>query len=193
MKYVISILNFVLIMFLSSCDLFTTRNAETPDQPRDDFQPPLEPAAVIQNLIFAFKDKNVENYLSCFADSSFAGRSFRFSPSSGATLNYPFLAEDWSKKDEEQYFRNLIQKIPADFPASLSFSNVSSSPQGDSLIYTATYSINLPNDGSIPENYLGDLKFSMIRDSRSFWVVYFWQDIKNPDFPSWSEMKGRNY
>jgi len=44
-----------------------------------------------------------------------------------------------------------------------------------------------------PKDYQGDLRFNMVRDSRSIWVIYYWQDTKSTALPSWSELKGKFY
>jgi hypothetical protein len=179
---------------LNGCDLFSTRSAEPPSQPRADYQQPVTPDVLISNLVNSLKDKNVENYISCLADYSFTQRVFTFSPSSGALSQFPALSENWGIKNEEQYFNNMISKVPQSIPITLTLSNESYSPQGDSLVYTASYTLNVPsNDPSLPENYGGDLRFNMIRDSRAVWSIYYWQDSKNGNLPSWSELKGRTY
>ncbi len=186
------IISFALL--LGGCDLFTSRNAEPPNKPRADIQQAVTPDIVIQNLITSLKDKNVEGYISCFSDSSFTNKKFIFSPSSAALSQFPAFAGGWNKKNEEQYFNNMISRVVENLPITLKLSNVSMSPQGDSLIYTASYFLNIPNnDSNISPNYQGDLKFDMIRDSRSIWSIYFWQDSKNSNLPSWSELKGRFY
>ena len=48
MNKIISII--LIALSFTACDLFTTRNAENPDQTRSNFQPPVEPAIVIENL-----------------------------------------------------------------------------------------------------------------------------------------------
>lgn len=184
----------LLTLFYSGCDLFTTRPAQTPTQPRSDYQQAVTPDILISNFISSLKDKSVVNYLACLSDSSFSQREFYFSPSSTALLQYPSLSDNWGKKNEEQYFNNLKTKVSTDLPLTLTLSNVSESPQGDSLIYTASYFLNVPtNDPNFPQNYQGDLRFNIIRDSRSIWSIYYWQDTKNSNLPSWSELKGRTY
>ena len=191
MKFVIIIL---CAFLLAGCDLFSTRSAEKPNQPRSNYEQPVTPDIVIANLINSFKDKNVENYLSCLTDSEFVDKRFTFSPSSGAVSQFPSLSDNWNKKNEEQYFNNLKSKVNSDLPITLTFSGVSTLPQGDSLVYSASYFLNIPTaNPNIPQNYQGDLKFGMIRDSRSTWSIYSWQDSKNSDLPSWSELKGRFY
>ena len=187
----------VLISFalvLNGCDIFNTRSAEPPNQPRSSYQQPVTPDILISNLVSSLEDKNVENYLACLSDSSFTHRVFVFSPSSAALSQFPSLSDNWGRKNEEQYFNNMISKVSDNVQITLSLSNVSISPLGDSLIYSASYSLSVPNnDANIPNNYQGDLKFSMIRDSRATWSIYNWQDTKSSDLPSWSELKGRFY
>jgi hypothetical protein len=183
----------ILLIAFSGCDLLQTRDAESPNQPRSTYQQAVTTEILISNLINSMKDKDVQNYINCFVDSSFSTAKFQFSASSGAVSQYPFLSANWTVRDEETYFNNLINKVSEGSPITLSLTNEQYSPQGDSLIYTATYSINVPNDQSEPKDYQGDLRFTMIRDSRSIWVIYFWQDTKSTDLPSWSELKGRFY
>lgn len=193
MKQIYFILFSILI---SGCDLFTTRSAEPPSQARSDFQQAVTPELLISNFVSSLKDLNVQNYLACISDSSFSPKSFAFSPSSGAISQYPSLADNWGKKNEEAYFNNLRSKITPNLPISLTLSNVSQNPQGDSLVYSASYFLNVPtNDATFPQNYQGTLIFNMIRDSRSIWSIYYWQDSKNSSsqLPSWSELKGRTY
>ncbi len=181
-------------LFISSCDLFMTRDAESPDKPRTDFQTAFTPEILDSNLVTSFKYKDLEIYLSCLSDPSFTNKVFSFSPSSEALSQFPALGDNWSRTNESQYFRNLIVKVSGDLPITLSLSNTSSSIHGDSITYVASYSLSVPfTDVTIPSNYQGDLIFGLIKDSRSVWSIYSWQDIKRGDSPSWSELKGRFY
>ncbi len=181
-------------LFIGGCDLFTTRTAQAPTQPRSDYQQAVTPDILITNFINSLKDKSDVNYLSCLSDSSFSHKVFYFSPSSAAIAQYPSLSDNWGKKNEQQYFDNLTTKVPQNMPITLTLSNVSESPQGDSLVYTASYFLTVPtNDPTFPQNYQGELQFNMIRDSRSIWSIYYWQDTKSTNLPSWSDLKGRSY
>lgn len=188
------LLIFTLISFLfTACDLFLTREAELPDQARSNFQVATEPEIVIQNLTNAFTDKNVQNYISCFLDSSFSDKKFSFQPSGEVISQYPFLSENWSIDDEQRYFNSLTSGINADFPLSLSFNDESFVRSGDSVIYSATYSISLPVSEPEVSSYQGSLQFYLIPDDRAVWVIYYWLDIKLTGVASWSELKGRFY
>lgn len=186
----------IILLPLSACDLFTTRNAENPDQTRSNFQPPVEPAIVIENLKSSLSDKNVQNYIACFVDTIFADQTYNFSASSEAISLYQIFVQGWGLNEERRYFSSVTNRVPVDFPISLSLSNENySSLSGDSLVYSATYSLNLPVSSSdpIPQNYAGNLQFNMLRDSRSEWVIYYWKDTKSESLPSWSELKGSFY
>ncbi len=190
MKTLISIFIILIFVFVG-CG---TRDAEIPTQPGTIFQPATTPEILISNFKNSLDDKNVVNYINCLSDSNFTDRSFYFSPSGSAISQFPSLADDWDVKHEEQYFNNLMSKVLDNAAITLNIFNINSSQFSDSLIYSAGYTITVPlTDKSIPENYQGDLKFTMIRDSRSVWVIYNWQDTKNSDLPSWSELKGRFY
>ncbi len=186
----------IILLPISACDLFTTRNAENPDQTRSNFQPPVEPAIVIENLKSSLSDKNVQNYIACFVDTIFADQTYNFSASSEAISLYQIFVQGWGLNEERRYFSSVTNRVPVDFPISLTLSNENySSLSGDSLVYSATYSLNLPVSSSdpVPQNYAGNLQFNMLRDSRSEWVIYYWKDTKSESLPSWSELKGSFY
>ncbi|HQI42450.1 MAG: hypothetical protein B6D44_07715 [Ignavibacteriales bacterium UTCHB2] len=190
----------VLIIFLSfvavSCNLFDTRNAEEPDKGKSSFIPPVRAEDVIKNLKNSFIDKNVQNYIACFVDTLFANKKFSFSASSEAIALYQVFLQGWGLNEEKRYFNSVINKVPADFPITLTFSDENySNLSGDSLIYTASYNLNLPisNADPTPANYAGILQFNMLRDMRSEWVIYYWKDTRGESLPGWSELKGIFY
>ncbi len=185
---------FVYLLTVGGCDLFTTREPETPQLPRNDYPAAVTTDILITNFINSIKNKDLENYLACLSDPSFTSKIFSFLPSSEALSQFPALGDNWTKINESQYFNNLKVRVPDELPITLSLSNSTSSVHGDSITYVASYSLNVPlNDVTIPSNYQGELIFELIRDSRSVWTIYFWRDIKRNDSPSWSELKGRFY
>ena len=190
MKAIIMIISFG-ILSLSGCDLFSTRPAEKPTQPRSNLPQAFERETLIDNLIASYGDKTIYDYLNCFSDSLLTGKGFTFVASSEAASQYPSLSQGWNLNSEERYFKN-ITAASQDIPITLILSNSTFSQQGDSLIYTASYSLTVPfTDPGIENNYKGDLIFYIIRDNTLIWKIYYWQDFKNGDSPSWSELKGR--
>lgn len=187
------ILTSISLIFLFGCDLFTTRPDEKPDQIKSNWKPPVEAADVIENLQNSLTDKNVQNYIRCFVDTIFADKDYSFSASSDALTRWDIFLTGWGINEERRYFTSITNKVPVDFPISLTLSDENfSSLSGDSVIYSATYFLNLPvpSGDPLPKNYAGSLQFNMLRDSRQEWVIYFWKDTKSETLPSWSELKG---
>ncbi|MDP2365621.1 MAG: hypothetical protein Q8M94_17880 [Ignavibacteria bacterium] len=188
--FLISSLAFLVL----SCDLFTTREAENPNQNRSNFETPSSASIVIKNFKNSLIDKNVQNYLACFVDTIYSQKVYSFSASSEALSLYQM--EGWGVTEENGYLNAVITKVPKDFPISLTLKDtVYSNLGGDSLIYSASYLLNVPfqTGDPYPLNYGGNLEFKMLRDERSFWVIYFWKDTKSQTLPSWSELKGSFY
>lgn len=190
MKFLLTILLFGL--FVSGCDIFNTRDPENPEQSRSNYTTPLEREVLIDNLINSFSDKNADNYLKSFSEAGFTDKIFSFVPSSKA-LSLFQIWDTWDRSAEFQYFNNLINQVPQELPITLVLSNQIYSPFQDGFIFTAEYSLSIPKLNAEPDIYRGSLKFNLIQDNRSVWVIYFWEDIALQDETSWSELKGFNY
>jgi len=190
MKNIIIILS---LLLLTACDIFETRNAEDPEKSRSNYTTPGEPEILIQNLINSFSDKDADNYVKSFSDPAFSNKVFFFLPTSSALQTWSNLWIDWNVDKEFQYFQNLITAAPEDLPITLIFTDEFYSPFGDSLNYTAGYSIDVPQSNAESLNYSGNIKFGMVRDMRDTWAIYFWQDNAISESHSWSDLKGISY
>jgi hypothetical protein len=51
----------------------------------------------------------------------------------------------------------------------------------------------VPVLNSEPKIYTGSLKFTLVTDTNSAWVIYFWEDIAKQGATSWSELKSEFY
>ncbi len=182
------------LLFFSGCDIFDTRPAERPVTSRSSFEFPASPDIVVQNLTNSLLEKNSQDYLACLADSNYITKSFSFVPSSGTGSVYPALVSDWSVKSEEQYFKNIVVKLTADQGMTLTLSNEKYYQGVDSTVYTADYTIQLPQSAVFTNSHFqGSLSFTMMMDSRSEWVITRWIDVKSPTELCWSDMKGLYY
>ncbi len=186
---------FIILLFsVISCDIFETRDAESPDQSRSNYLPATSPEILIQNLINSFADKDVVNYQNTFV-TGLSNRIFTFIPSSTALSRFQNLWPTWNIDAEVQYFNNMKTSVPDDLPISLS--GLSLSPEsfsifGDSLKYNSEYFISVPQRNSESLIFQGSLELSMINVS-TVWRVYFWKDNAVEDNPSWSDLKGSVY
>lgn len=181
----------ILLLLLVSCDLLTTRDPEKPDKPRANFITPSSPEVVFQNLTNSFNDKVSENYIACFIDKSFLNSEFSFVSSAGSNTQFPILLS-WDIFAEKQYFTNLISQVDKNSKINLLLSNEEKQIYPDSIVIKYNYSLSVPTTNST-NNYQGVSLFTLRIDSRNFWVITKWVDIKLENFLSWSELKGNYY
>ncbi len=174
-------------IILLACDIFESREPESPDESKSSYRVPVEPTDVIENLKNSFGDKNSNDYKKNFSSGSpLVDRNFYFLPSSN-DLN--IIPADWTVAQEFQYFNNLVIQVPQEIPISLTLTDEQYDLQADSAIYAAKYSISVPIQNSTPVIYSGNLRFVMTTDINSAWVIYYWEDIANQGLKSWSNLK----
>ncbi len=185
----------ILFLFVAavSCDFLQTREAEPPNTTRDDFLPSTSPEILFSNLTNAFKNKVTENYLACFVSPAFTDKQFRFVPTASASVIYSVF-QNWDLNSERDYFTSLINMLPEGTPIILSLNKLGYTQYADSAVYDFSYVINLnyENENLAPV-YQGNLKFTIVLDSRQQWVISRWVDYEKQNYPSWSELKGRSY
>lgn len=192
MKGLIYIL-FLLASIFCGCDIFTTRDPETPNTTATNAKTATDAQQLIDNFISAVNTKDLDNYMVCLSDSLVSGRNFTFVPSSEASLQFPSLSGNWDLGSEKQYFTNMKSKLQSDAVITVSFTNTFLNPSGDSAVYTASYFLNVPHSDSFSQIFQGEIKLKMFRDSRLVWRIYYWQDTKTGSYSNWSELKGRMY
>ena len=187
------ILYLSLLLFITSCNLLETRDAEDPDTNRSSYIIATTPDQLFINLKNSFTEKIVKDYTSSFVDSSFLSLQFMFTPSSEAIFKYNVLTE-WDLEAEEIYFRNLINAIDENKNIQLTLELLSNSVDGNSENRNYNYTISLPEfDESTSLIYQGNAFFKVNLDENNQWVITEWTDTKTGDNPTWSELKGRFY
>jgi hypothetical protein len=186
------LLCFLAVISGTSCDLFKTRDPESPTQSSSSYIPATEPSIVFTNMANAIRDLNTVNYLKSFADSSSAGRSLRFDPTTQASSRYGGVFLNWTKQSEQQYFENMKSKVPSGRDVSLEFLSLVGSPQGDSSQYNATYQLTVQHTQSnIANQVRGQSQFFLITDRSRNWVVWRWVDVQqSANDSTWSDVKG---
>jgi hypothetical protein len=169
------------------CDIFQTRTPQPPQQGRSNFVQPTTASIVIQNLISAVAEKDVDNYISCLSDTSFGGRAFSFVPSSNS---YSQIFQSWGIEQERAYFNNLrIQSANYAAPALTLSTRDSSQLSSDSVRFSANYILYWPNR-SYPQLVKGSLRFYLGHDKNQNWSIYRWEDSKT-DTLTWSDLKAQ--
>ena len=178
---------------LGGCSLFEPRDPEQPSQSSSNFIPPTTPELVITNLENSIAQKDIQNYASCFADSSRSGRSYTFIPSADAAALFPSVLNSWTYIEERTYFTNLIGRAVPNGFANVSFTLPTTQVFADSMLYSADYLLTFQHtDAGFPSTARGHLQFAIgVDNATQLWSIYRWVDFKTTEDITWSSFKGR--
>jgi hypothetical protein len=188
---------FPIFLILASCSLFETRTPEPPDGGSSQFIPPTSPYIVIDNFIEAVKTKNIENYISCFAQTGYS-----FIPSGDVAAKFPSLFDNWEPSSERSYLLSLASILGQSNDIHLVFeSRDFETISSDSAILITNYFINynLQNTNH-PTQYEGRAAFTLIPVQSGLWAISKWQDYSMPSSndkdstnETWSNLKAYFY
>jgi len=175
-----------LLASLMSCNIFETREPETPSDPANSYTPATTPDILFSNLEASFKEGVVENYLACLVDNATLNKEFVFQASTTALNKYSSLTE-WSLNFERLYFTNIVS-LSENKQMILSLENGSGIVQGDSALFSFDYTISVPFETN---QFEGSAEFTIFLDNRNQWFITRWRDIEKSNRQSWSELKGK--
>ncbi|MBN1779518.1 hypothetical protein JW948_00140 [bacterium] len=179
------------LLLLSACDHpFSTREPEKPVTSQSSWIPPHTPDDVLVNMIHAVHERNLENYMRCFADGSDAVSMFHFKPDPEAAALYPFLL-NWTLAQEQNVLRQTFSLVPLDSSLSLTFPvTVRDVLAADSAVMVRQYAWSIHHlDDAMPTFLEGHAEIRMKENSVGEWVVYYWDDHAISDIPSFSLWK----
>jgi hypothetical protein len=187
-------------LFIEGCDLFSTRNPETPDIGNSGIIPPTEPSTLILNLENSLKSKNLDNYMNCFYTfKDNANLEFIFFPATDGLTQFPSSFAEWGANEERRSITSIFNSISADQGLTINWINRKPVQEtADSAVFTSDYIIHSPNnDNTIPDFFAGRLQFTMNTRENGLWYISKWIDIniqvvdsvKN----SWSMLKAYYY
>ena len=176
---------------MSSCDMFSLRDPEPPIDSQSNWVPPLSPDLVIVNLQNAILERNIENYIRCFANPSFSDSIFYFIPDPEVAAIHPEIFATWSLENERAVLQQLYSYIPDDSTSALLLTDdVLQNDQPDRAVLVGNYTLELHHThGNWDRYYRGYLEFHMTPDRRGEWSIYRWIDDGIADSSSWSELK----
>jgi hypothetical protein len=177
---------FLVCAFVSiGCDLFQTRDPQSPNQAASTFRPPDTPEILRDNFASAVQEHNVTNYMRCFVDTSATTQRFVFSPSAG----YETVFQTWKLDDEQRYFQNLGD--PAGSVPILTFSNAQElNRTSGTAEFTMEYFLFYPHRrADVSQQVKGFMHLYVMVDSRQQWVINRWEDTKTTSDSTWSYLK----
>jgi hypothetical protein len=174
------------LLTAAGCDLFNTRDAETPDSGRNTWQTPREPADVLVNLRAALIERDAVNYLRSFESSS-----FQFEADPVALSRDPSLA-DWGYDEESQHITRLFSEgtLPRDSLISLLFVAPDVTILGDSALIRTGYELEAGVAlAGVPHHVAGTADFRLRVGGEDYWQIHYWRDTRTEDEATWSDFK----
>lgn len=186
-----ALFGFLMLVFLTgTCEFFAVREPEEPNLGTGGvFLQPDTPAAVLENLTNALREMNAINYLNCLSSTSFT-----FTPSAQGSVVNPSLWANWSRVDEDRYFKNLASSAEKLTGHSLSFEDirrddVSTKEQRVIANYVLVVNTNRNVSSRVPNRITGQVILILRSDASGLWSIVAWTDIAtNPEY-SWTQLK----
>jgi hypothetical protein len=174
----------VLMIALSSCALFATREPEPPMSDRGTFLQPDTPDRVIENIRFAVSERNTRNYRRSLSDD------LTFEPTAAAQSQHPIWT-GWTAGEEEGYFASLVSAITETADLSLELNDVSlTAIDAEHYAFDATYVITAEHSRQdIPTVFQGRLAWELAQQVDGLWALESWVDREVGAQPSWSDLK----
>ena len=181
----------ILFLFLiQGCGLFNTREVEQPVDPRSNFIPPTAPEIVIVNFITAITEKNLNNYMDCFVDTTYSTRKFSYTADIASQIQYPVFRY-WNLSYENSYFTNLRSLTNPASSSNLFLSNEIVTTTIDTVVYDSDYLLHVEHQKqAVAQTVKGKLRLVLSADSRNLWSIHRWIDYKvNDGDTTWSVLK----
>ncbi len=181
-----AILTGVLIMlaFATGCELFATRTPEPPGTETGVFLQPDTPDQVLENLRYAIAELNAPNYRRSFSDD------FRFEPTAEAEARDPSIWNGWGAREEESYFRALVEAARLTSGNDLRLTDVEQTAGPVRYTVDASYVLVLNHRSTTLANTLqGRVAWSIEKGQDGLWYIVTWTDNSIAAAASWSDLK----
>jgi hypothetical protein len=188
LKFLSFILCIAVAVAICGCDIFQTRDPEPPTQGTSSYQVPDQPEVVLANLKSAVAESNTDNYVRSFIDTASSSQPFTFTPSSEVISTYASVFRTWNVTDERTYFQNLGK--PDNGTPLLTFSNLTTSSNSDSVVYIMDYVLYYPhNRQHAPQLVKGKMELHLKPNNSRLWYIQSWSDTKTTADSTWSYLK----
>lgn len=177
---------FILILLLAGCELFDTRDPQSPAGDQGSWETPQQPRDVLTNLGLSLFEKNAANYL-----RSFDADSFLFIADPAVQQQQPSIA-GWDYAREQSHINSLFSEgsLPSDSAVFVVFTQTDETVLGDSAQVIASYSLTaqLALAGR-PGDMRGESQFWFRVGREGYWVISRWTDLRTESEASWSDLK----
>jgi hypothetical protein len=188
LRKVISIL--ILIIAAVSVYSCSLRSDEAPTSSRSTFVPPTSPDLVMVNLQFSIIEKDINNYMACFVDTSYSTKRYTYVPDIVSQIQYPIFS-NWKLSNEKAYFSSLISLMDPNATSNVFFSNPNLNTLSDSAVYDADYLLRVDHQKTnVAKTLKGKIRLVLSADSRNLWSIHKWIDFQSTsNDTTWSVLK----
>ncbi len=181
------------LLLLSGCELFSTRDPETPTgSSSGQWQFPTEPAVVLDNLQNAVGRRASVDYMRSFGigEEDILG----FIPDPKTVANHPGVMDGWGFSREQKFVEALFNPavLPLDSIASLTMEIIRETALADSAEISANYTLHLGHTvDNAPVEMEGRAEFMLNRGSDGGWRIHQWVDFRSSGAFCWSDLKAQ--
>lgn len=190
-KYHIFAIVFLLILtLLTSCDLFLTRNPESPDNDAQNIQPATSPSVLFSNFNQSFIDVNPEAFSGCFNPYQ---DDYQFIPDANAFAQYSVVFAEWKASSEREVVLSIANSIEANTKPELIWNSSNYELiTTDSAVMVGEYLIKMKINLK-DEMYSGLSRFTFMKAQDGLWYIKTWFDYKSKQdtLQSWSVLKAK--
>lgn len=181
------------LLLLSGCELFSTRDPETPTgSSSGQWQFPTEPAVVLDNLQNAVGRRASVDYMRSFGIGE--EDILVFLPDPKTVANHPGRLDGWGYYREQKFVESLFNPavLPLDSIASLTMEITRSSTLADSAEISASYLLHLGHTvENAPIEMEGRTEFLLNRGSDGGWRIHQWTDFRSSGAACLSDLKAQ--
>lgn len=177
----------VILLLLTSCSVFDTREPEEPqDGGGSTFIQPEQASDVIRNLQSAVAEMNTDNYSRSISDLEYT-----FEPSSRAQDWSGW--ENWNQNDERDYFNNMASSAEDFGNHQLQLENIEEEGSDPEIRISAEYTLEV-NHGrdtdDLPTIATGELILDLERgEDDGLWEIVRWIDLGDGSDFTWSDFR----
>jgi len=179
MKVITKILLLSILLTISSCGVFDTREPENPAGSSNIWNPPANPRQVLDNISTYFALRDGVLYMKSFAQPGFADSVYQFQPDYTSPSYDSTLFSVWGYDNELQFILSLFSPdfLPADSLCSIVF-NPENEPPGEFYPqYRENYLIELHHTNpGLPSQFSGKADIRFDRNLSGDWVIIEWKD-----------------
>jgi len=174
----------IILVAVSGClkNPFDTRGGQQPAGATGSWETPATPEVMITNLMYAYNEKNIQNYQDCF-DSGFVFSAFEDSIEAEAQGN-GYLFQFWDKAVEITTTENIFTTFSQNgnyLDLTMSISSDNPDNIGDTLaVLYRNYTLTIIKSDSLQIDTTeaeGLASFTLNQSSLNLWTIYLWEEI----------------